>query len=856
MKKFLGIIMMICLLAGILCISVFAKDEQTKEPAPGTVLRVRRQSGNNEPKFVADYDDFEEGWNEAMELADDTDDRIIVDLYSDWIADDEGRFSDDYWNGSGFKHDTIYFQDGIEFTLNMNGHTINRGLTDSEADGEVMYIDSGSNIVINNGTITGGRTNNGAGGIHVNGARVYLNDVCVVDNKGLREDYGGGIALYGNSKLVMKGGELRDNFADHRGGAVYLGDSGITAEFYNVKIINNGSLQGSYMGGAIAYIYGTDCDLKFTNCEMYANYGSNLILAIEDNSNIYMDGCDIHGNAGYSIVSLPTDSFGSEHYLEVKNTRIYDNASSSYAFHTVDTKLYIENVTVVDNTTLVITSNDSYGTIKNCTFNNNAIDRDVETIWVDEDCVDDVTFYNCNFGDSTFKYEVKTVSTDPTGAVMGICVQKADGTLGTVDYYKKLEYGWTDAMTRAQSLRGNDRIFVDLYTDWNAVDGQFTDNFYNDVGFDWDAIHVPQNVRVTFNLNGHKINRGLTTDELNGEVICIDKGADVIINDGTISGGWSNNGAGGIHIKDNAKVVLNNVKVDDNGVTGDEGAAIAVYDGATLVMNGGSISNNKINVGVFHNVSNGAIYVNDSTVSLTEVTFSNNTTDCVDTEGAAIYADESTVTIDKCRFVNNAVASGDNKYAGSIIYGCDSKITAKNCDFESNATAPASTSNDIACLFKLEDSTLNLENGKITKNNFFTLFYVDESEVNAKGVSITDNNSAVARVYNDVKKFNMTECTLANNKGIGDDVGILVMTKGTMTMNNCTFGNDTTFADKSMVVFSDKAVGSIFGEGSLTMIISLLALVTSGVAIFLVVYYNKRNIVSAAANGAENTDEE
>ena len=102
----------------------------------------------------------------------------------------------------------------------------------------------------------------------------------------------------------------------------------------------------------------------------------------------------------------------------------------------------------------------------------------------------------------------------------------------------------------------------------------------------------------------------------------------------------------------------------------------------------------------------------------------------------------------------------------------------------------------------------------------------------------------------------MTECTLANNKGIGDDVGILVMTKGTMTMNNCTFGNDTTFADKSMVAFSDKAVGSIFGEGSLTMIISLLALVTSGVAIFLVVYYNKRNIVSAAANGAENTDEE
>ena len=850
MKKIFAIIVTICLLTIGLTVTAFAEEA----PAAGTVLRVRRQSGNNEPEFVADYDDFEEGWNEAMELADDTDDRIIVDLYSDWIADDEGRFSDDYWNGSGFKHDTIYFQDGIEFTLNMNGHTINRGLTDSEADGEVMYIDSGSNIVINNGTITGGRTNNGAGGIHVNGAYLYLNDVRVVDNKGLVEDYGGGIALYGHSNLVMNGGELGYNYADYRGGAVYLGDSGISAEFNDVKIYNNRSHNGNYQGGAIAYAYGKNCTLKFTNCEMWANSGADLIVTIEDNSNVYMYGCDIHDNAGSTIVSMLTDNFTAEHILEVKNTRIYDNEDTDYAFCLEDVKLTLENVTVENNTEMVIAASDSSGIIKNCKFNNTAVGRDYNDIFIDEDCVDYITFYDCDLGDSVSNLELKTVSTDPTGAVMGICVQKADGTLGTIDYYNKMEYGWTDAMTRAQSLRGNDRIFVELYTDWNAVDGQFTDNFDNDTGFDWDAIHVPQNVRVTFNLNGHKINRGLTTDEANGEVICIDKGADVIINDGTISGGWSNNGAGGIHIKDNAKVVLNNVKVDGNAVTGDEGAAIAVYYGATLVMNGGSISNNKINSGAFGNVSNGAIYVNDSTVTLNDVTFDSNTTDCVDTEGAAIYADESTVTIDKCRFVNNAVASGNNKYAGSIIYGCDSKITAKNCDFESNATAPDSTSSDIACLFKLEDSTLNLENGKITKNNFFTLFYVDESEVNAKGVSITDNNSAVARVYNDVKKFNMTECTLANNEDIGDDVDILVMTKGTMTMNNCTFGNDTTFADKSMVAFSDKAVGSIFGEGSLTNILVIISLIASGVSIFLTIYYNKKKAAPVAANGVAETE--
>ena len=868
MKKIFAIIMTICLMASALCVTTFAEEA----PAAGTVMRVRRQSGSNEPTFVADYDDFEKGWNEAMELADNTGAHVIVDLYADWNSDEEGRFSDDWINGPGFKRDTIYFQNGVDFTLNMNGHKIHRHLADSEADGEVMYIDSYADVTINNGTITGGRTNNGAGGIHVNGARVYLNDVCVVDNKGLLEDYGGGIALYGNSKLVMKGGELRDNFAHHRGGAVYLGDSGITAEFDNVKIINNGTGHGSYMGGAIAYIYGEDCDLKFTNCEMYANYGSNLILAIEDNSNIYMDGCDIHGNAGYSIVSMPTDNFTAEHYLEVKNTRIHDNASSSYAFHTEDTKLYIENVTVVDNTTLVISASDSSGTIKNCTFNNNAIDQDHKTIWVDEDCVDDITFYNCNFGDSTFQYEVKTVSTDSTGAVMGICVQKADGTLGTVDYYKKLEYGWTDAMTRAQSLKGKERVVVDLYADWTAVEGQFTDNFNNDVGFDWDAIHIPQNVRVTFNLNGHKIDRALTTDELNGEVICIDKNADVIINGGkngdeiaraddtdaavqfgTITGGWSNNGAGGIHIKDNATVVLNNVKVDGNAVTGDEGAAIAVYDGATLVMKGGSISNNKINVGVFDNLSNGAIYVNDSTVSLTEVTFSNNTTDCVDTEGVAIYADESTVTIDKCSFVGNAVMSGKNKSACSVIYASDCEITVTNSNFENNASKPTSEY-DYAYLFKLEDSSMTMEGGKLTGNNSTLLFYTDESEATIKGVSITGNASAVIGVYNDTKKVNMSQCTLENNTPADDAAEIRVAERGTLIMTDCTFDKDTKFADKSMVMFSEKAVGSIFGEGSLTNILVIISLIASGVSIFLTVYYNKKKTAPAAANGATDTE--
>ena len=51
-------------------------------------------------------------------------------------------------------------------------------------------------------------------------------------------------------------------------------------------------------------------------------------------------------------------------------------------------------------------------------------------------------------------------------------------------------------------------------------------------------------------------------------------------------------------------------------------------------------------------------------------------------------------------------------------------------------------------------------------------------------------------------------------------------------------------------------LGSLFGEGSLTMIVALLALIASGVAIFLVVYYNKKKAVPVAVNKATEADEE
>lgn len=59
---------------------------------------------------------------------------------------------------------------------------------------------------------------------------------------------------------------------------------------------------------------------------------------------------------------------------------------------------------------------------------------------------------------------------------------------------------------------------------------------------------------------------------------------------------------------------------------------------------------------------------------------------------------------------------------------------------------------------------------------------------------------------------------------------------------NVSTGNDSAYS------------GSIFGEGSLTMIVAILTLVVSCISLSLTVYYNKEKAVLAAANGVAETE--
>ena len=890
MKKIFAILMTICLMVSLLCVPVFAAEPADKLPAPAAdvVLRITANKGDG-IVLVGDHTNFEDGWNAAMELAGSSStmkkneyDRVVVDIYADWNAVN-GNFTDDSWwetNGPGFDNDTIYIPEDARVTLNLNGHTINRGLITDENDGEVIFINDDADVIINNGTITGGYSNSEGGGLYIEGgANVTLNNVNLTGNA-VKNDDGAAIYMYGGSTLTMNGGGIKDNLLyEGKGGAIYADDS--TVFLNNVEIKNNQSLTDNAHGVAI---YADDSAVVLNECTVDGNgvkdetkgfcAATSIICGVDSSISIQKSTFVKNGDMTYKekgngtgksyFIDISSLFSLNETTLTIEDGSNFSKNETGYLIKsTSDSMLGISDSTFKDNKSIVLYSTDhldeSY--FQNCTFNNNksTYAKTISNVAYTFNVMgNSITFYDCSMGDSTIdkndadyiRYAYASVPEDEAR----ICVSAldADGTTVFSNYYKELAYGWNAAIEDAMTGK-YDRIVVDLYTDWNAVGGEFC-NFGK--GFNWDAIYFPANVKVTLNMNGHTINRGMTTWEYNGEVMYIDCNADVIINNGTITGGWSCNGAGGIHINDGAKVTLNNVNVVGNKAEDDDGAGIAIYDGATLIMNGGSLKNNividgsadsdhSMNSGVSY--YGGAVYVEDSTAIFKGVEFKNNNI-CAKEYGAAIYADNSNVTIDECNFDSNGTWNKANGKDASkdVIHGVDSSFTIKNSTF---------TNSESVDLFYFEDSALTMEGCKVTGNNVDEIFSFENSKADIKGVTITDNVSVVIYVDNDSKKVTMTECALNNNTPVDNAADIQVETKGTLAMIECDLG-DTTFKDKSMVTFSDKLVGSIFGEGSLTTLFVIIALIDSVVSIYMIVLYKKKNAVSATANNAEETEDE
>lgn len=437
---------------------------------------------------------------------------------------------------------------------------------------------------------------------------------------------------------------------------------------------------------------------------------------------------------------------------------------------------------------------------------------------------------------------------------------KSDGNLEHIKDHKNREDGWNQAMDLADNKKEMSKkdylyIVVDLYDDWVAKDGEFTGDFINGAGFNWDAIYIPDNARVILNMNGHTIDRGLTEYQYNGEVIYVDQDATLIINGGkdsndtttgTIKGGFSCNGAGGIHINDDAYVTLNNVNIRDNTVEDDNGAGIAIYDGAKLVMNGGEFAGNRADFCSFNanlNIASecgGCLYADDDCeVYLNNVTMRdtekvpNSTRVFVD--GLCIAAVRGAkVTLSGCKVYDNTLKERDTLFFAAI--GGTIKIK-NNTEIYNNDIC------DSIIFYSFDEGGYTVEDSKIYENyGNGRVFSLSEGKLEAKNMTVIDNTLRVIS-YLTGSKGRLENCKFNNNfdknpDGTKSGVYTFISVTHDVVFVDCDFG-DSTFGKTPNIVTSS-AVGSMIGDGNISIIISMGALCCGIVAVVIVLIDRKK----------------
>ena len=169
----------------------------------------------------------------------------------------------------------LTIKDGCEVTLDLNGHTIDRGLKDkpAENEGEVINVYSGGKLTLTDsskaktGLITGGHKNT----------------------------YGGGI--YNDGIFHMKGGTISGNTADSGGGGVY--NSG---EFSKIILSGSAEIYGNVEGGTITN--GVLTGGSPSNVCVFGHIEDNYISIKEDIKNKIPIGVTVMDNTSCPVIGV------------------------------------------------------------------------------------------------------------------------------------------------------------------------------------------------------------------------------------------------------------------------------------------------------------------------------------------------------------------------------------------------------------------------------------------------------------------------------------------------------------------------------------------------------------------------
>ncbi len=322
-----------------------------------------------------------------------------------------------------------------------------------------------------------------------------------------------------------------------------------------------------------------------------------------------------------------------------------------------------------------------------------------------------------------------------------------------------LQTAWNSAVQ--QSLdNGGSQVTFTLPNSWYALpDATYTTSFGDDsgVGFDQGRLYIPSGANIKLDLNGYTIDRALTSELAEGQVILVNGELEICDNSanqyGKITGGNATNGSAVTVV--NAKFTLTSGNISGNKAA--NGGTIRM-DNSDSIISGGIISNNTASYG-------GGIYAVSGNIDITGGIISNNTA----SYGGGVYLRDTIVANISGGKISNNTAS----YGGGIGYG-----------------AAAQT----------DKLVLNFSGGEISNNNgerggggIALNQGGNNNEFNMTGGKIIHNYSAAAgglRIYADENSsyvINITGGEISYNESTGDAGGIYVGSATTVTSSRLTF---------------------------------------------------------------------
>ena len=528
---------------------------------------------------------------------------------------------------------------GNPVIIDLNGHIINRGLSDCQDIGSVIRVEPGAVLTIkdssnnNSGVITGGASWNG-GGI-CNHGTLTLESGTISGNKALHNTYGGGGGIYNGSyngsraTLTLTGGVISNNEA-RNGGGVYNSDGAV--------IIKSGSYSATVLSELKTYE---------TNVTIKSNTAS------VDGSGIYterdisiQDAPNISGNKNnediyllYGRVLKLTGKLRKAAVIGIK-TEDYDNIITSgyFKYQTEDPNEFFK------------------------TASSNAIIRMSGT--------------KENGGEVKVKVGGKTL--------LEIYKSSNRSQRKASELFIRQEF---DTPTEAFA-----NLIVKYMT--AAVIGYRVElTLGSDYTFD-GVISVPEKAYLVVDLNGHYIKRNRNNKKIdNGGVFIVNEGGTLTINDsnpksngynglkgGVITGGANSNGGGGITVENNANLFMNGGTIYQCS-TDYHGGGICAKEGSKQIVlkkcqinsckaddswddcNGGGVYAKSASRLELENVTvkscysedyGGGVYYyggNNGIFIVSACTFDNNK--CGDDGGAAYYSSSEGGYFDKCTFTSN-----------------------------------------------------------------------------------------------------------------------------------------------------------------------------------------------------------